>query len=81
MRVAVNTRFFFSVGLCITKQDCFVFVPDKHSSGRTLQGQLSLQKDYKDFAYSTIPRHRLTAQKHDKKKGWFKFGGGKKSKR
>ncbi|XP_060603155.1 uncharacterized protein LOC132756174 isoform X3 [Ruditapes philippinarum] len=53
---------------------------DKQSGGRMSHGQLLMQKDLKDFTYSTLPRHR-TSQKHDKKKGWFKFGGGKKSKR
>ncbi|XP_053404254.1 uncharacterized protein LOC123554283 isoform X2 [Mercenaria mercenaria] len=53
---------------------------DKQSGGRTSHGQIMSQKDLKDFTYATLPRHRIS-QKHDKKKGWFKFGGGKKSKR
>lgn len=55
-------------------------IKDKLSGGRSSQGQLMSHKEYRDFTYATIPRHRLS-QKQDKKKGWFKFGGGKKSKR
>lgn len=51
---------------------------DKHSS-RGSYGP-GYQKDIKDFTYSTLPR-RVRNQKQDKKKGWFIFGGGKKSKR
>ncbi|KAL4220351.1 Rho guanine nucleotide exchange factor 4 [Mactra antiquata] len=56
-------------------------IKEKHSSGRSSHGQLMTQRDMKDFTYATLPRVR-PSQKHDtKKKGWFKFGTGKKSKR